>query len=84
MRAHAEHGFQMLRMHEKAGELVAVQLQPEQHAAAHIVDAALHGPVHGLGVVIVIMLRSRGMQFFIAFFVVSLLEKDVGADTGIL
>ncbi len=64
----------------RAGELVAVAFQAEQHAQAHVVDAALHGAVHGFGVVIVIMLGARGMELFVALLVVGLLEQDVGAD----
>ena len=73
-------GLQVLRVHQQARELVFIQLQPEQHAQAHVVDAALHGPVVGLGVVGVIVLRPRGMQLQIALLVIGFLEQDVGAD----
>ena len=51
VRAYALGGFQMLGMHQKAHEIVTVQVQAEQDAAAHVVNAAVHRPVHGLGVV---------------------------------
>ena len=50
VRAYAEHGFQMLRVHEKAGELVGIAFQTEQHAEPHVVDAGGHGAVVGLSV----------------------------------
>ena len=50
MRPHAEHGFQMLGVHEQTRELVGVALQTEQHAEPHVVDAGGHGAVVGLSV----------------------------------
>ena len=80
VRAHAEHRFQMLRVHEQAGELVGVALQAEQHAEPHVVDAGGHGAVVGLGVPGVVGLGARGVQLLVAGAVVGLLEQDVGAD----
>ena len=74
----------MLRVHQQRGEFIAVQFQPIEHAQAHVVDAALHGAVHGLGVISVVVLRAHGMQRFIALFVVRFLEKDVRADARVL
>ena len=59
MRADSESRLEMLGVHEQAGQLVAVQLQPEQNAQAHVVDSALHGPVHRLGVVGIVVLGPR-------------------------
>ena len=59
--AHPIYRFQVFGVHEQPGKLVLIQFQPEQNTQAHIVDAALHGPVHGFGVIIIIVLRARGM-----------------------
>ena len=84
VRAHAEGGFQMLSMHQQACKLIAVQLQTEEDAQTHVIDAAFHGPVVGLGVVGVVALGAGGVQLFVRFLVVGLLEEDVGADAGFL
>ena len=82
--ANALDRFQMLGVHEQAGKLILVPLQPEQHAQAHVVDAALHGPVHGLGVIGVVVLGSGGMQGLVGLLVIGLLEEDVRADACVL
>lgn len=84
MRAYAVHGFKVLRVHQLATELVTVHFKAVQNAETHVIDTALHGAVHRLGVVGVVMLRARGMQLFVAFLVVGLLEQDVRADAGFL
>ena len=84
VRSHAVNRLQMLGMHEQTGKLVAVELQAKEHAQADVINAALHGAVHRLGVVGVVVLGSRGMQRFIALFVVGLLEEDIGADAGVV
>ena len=84
VRAHAVHGLQVLRVHDEPGELVLVQLQAEQHAQTHVVDAALHRAVHRLSVVVVVVLGAGGMQLQIALLVIRLLEEDVGADARVL
>ena len=78
------HGLQMFGVHQQPGELVAVQLQPVKHAQPHVVDAALHGAVHGLGVVGVVVFGAGGMELFVALLVVRLLKEDVGADASLL
>ena len=83
VRADAESGFQMFGVHQKAREFVAVFIQAEQYAKTYIVDAAFHGPVHGLGVIIINVLRAGWMQFQVAFFMVGFLEQNVGADAGL-
>ena len=40
--------------------------------------------VHRLGVVGVVVFRAGGMEKLVIFFVVGLLEKDIGADAGFL
>ena len=77
-------GLQMLRVHEQPHEIVAVHVEPEEHAAAHIIDAALHGPVHGLRMIGIVMLGSRGMELFIIFLMIGLLEQNVGANARLL
>ena len=51
MRADALVGFEMLCVHDDAGEIIAVVVETEQHAQADIVNAAVHGAIHGLGVI---------------------------------
>ena len=84
MRSDAVNGLKVLGVHQQACKLVLIALQPEKHAQPHIVYAALHGAVHSLGVVVIIMLRSRWMKLKIAGFVVCLLEENVGADPSLL
>ena len=45
MRPHAEHRLQMLCVHQKAYKVVFIKIEAEQHPAAHVVDARLHGTV---------------------------------------
>ena len=82
--AHAEDGLQVLGVHEQPGKLIPVELQTEEDAQAHVVDAALHGPVMGLGVVGVVALGSGGVEVFVGLLVVGLLEENVGADARLL
>ena len=84
MRSDAVNGLKVLGVHQQACKLVLIALQPEKHAQPHIVYAALHGAVHSLGVVVIIMLRPRWVKLKIACFVVCLLEENVGADPGLL
>ena len=84
VRAYAVNRLQMLGVHDESRELVLVQLQTEEHTQTHVVDTALHGSVHGLGVVVVIVLGARGMELEVALLVVGLLEQDVGADARLL
>ena len=81
MRAHSVNRLQVLGMHQQSGKFIAVQLQPEEDPASHIVDAALHGPVHSLGVVVVIVLGACGMELQIALLVIGLLKQNIGPDS---
>ena len=76
------YGFQMLGVHEKTCKFIAVFVETEEHAETDVVNAALHGSVHRFGVVIVVVFRTRRMEFMIAVFVVCFLEENVGADAG--
>ena len=82
--AYAEGCLQVLGVHEKAGELVAVFVQTEEDADAHIVDPSFHGAVHGRRVVVIVVLGPCGVELEITLFVVGLLEEDVGADACLL
>ena len=82
MRAYAEDSFQMLGVHEKTCKFIAVFVETEEHAETDVVNAALHGSVHRFRVVIVVVFRTRRMEFMIAVFVVCFLEENVGADAG--
>ena len=84
VRTYAEHCFEMFGMHEQPSEFVGVALQAEENAQAHIVDARFHRAIVRFGVVGVIALRARGVEFFIALFVVGLLKQNIGADLGFL
>ena len=64
----AVHRLEVFRVHQQPRKFVWVALQPEQHAQPHIVDAALHGAVHRLGVIIVVVLGAGGVQLQIALF----------------
>ena len=77
-------GFQMLRMHQQAGKLIPIAFQPEQDAQTDVIDSALHGAVHCLGVVIVIMLWSCWMKLQIAFFMIRFLKQDICPDPCVL
>ena len=81
MRSYAVNCLQMLCVHEQSHQLIGIVFQPEQHAQPHIVNAACHGTIHCLGVIVVVVFRSGGMQLFIALFVIGLLEQDIGADS---
>ena len=81
VRTDAESGFQMFRVHEHADEIVAIQVQAKQNPAADVVDAALHGAIHRLGVPGVVVFRSGGMKGFVRLFVVRFLEQNVRSDS---
>ena len=78
------HCLQMLGMHQKAGQLVAVTLQTKQYAQADIINAALHRSVHCLRMVSVIVLRSARMQVLIAFLMICFLEEDISTNACFL
>ena len=84
VRPHAVHSLEVLGVAEQARELVAVLLEAKEHAQAHVIDAPVHGAVHGLGVVVVVMLGPRGVKLEVALLVVGLLEEDVGPDSRVL
>ena len=84
MRSAAESVLQVLCMHQDADEIIFVKVQAEKHSASHVIDAALHGSVHGLRVVCVIALRAGRMQILVGFLVVCLLEKDICSDACFL
>ncbi len=84
VRPYAEHSLQMLCVHQKPDKIVAVQLKPVQYAKTDIVNPALHGSVHSLGMVGVIVLRSCRMKLFVIFLIIRLLEQYVRANARIL
>ncbi len=71
-------------MHEDGGQFIAVVVKAEEDAYPDVVTAAFLRAVHGLCMPAIIALGAGGMQFFILFLVVSLLEKDIRADAGFL
>ena len=84
VRTYAVNGFKMLSVHKKSRKFIFIALKTEENAETDIVNAALHGSVHCLGMVIVIMLRSLRMKLKIALFVVGFLEKNIRADARFL
>ena len=84
MGAHPMYRLQMLRMHQQSGKLIPIQLQTKQDAQSHIINTALHGTIHGFGMVVVVMLGTGGMQLQIAFLVIGFLEQDISTDARIL
>ena len=84
MRTYAVYCLQMLGMHQKAGQLVAITLQTEQYTQAYIINAALHRSVHRLRMVSVIVLRSARMQVLIAFLMIGFLEEDISTNACFL
>ena len=71
-------------MHKQPRKFILIAFKAEQYAKANVVYAAFHGPIHGLGMVIVIMLGAGGVQLKIAGLVVRFLEKYICAYTRIL
>ena len=72
----------MLRVHKQTCKLVLIKLKSEENAETYIVYAALHGAVHSLCVVCVVVLGACGMKLLVGFLMVCLLEKYVCADAG--
>ena len=84
MRSHPVNSLQMLGVHKDSRKLIAVFIQPEQNAKSYIINAALHGTVHSFGMISIVMLRSPWVKLLIRFLVIGFLEKNVGADAGIV
>ena len=57
VRSYAKGCLQMLRVHHQSDEVVAVSAQTKEYAQTNIVNAPLHGSIHGLGMVGVVTLR---------------------------
>ena len=74
----------MFCVHEKSCEVISVGVQAEKHPYPHIVYPALHCPVHSFSMPGVVAFRTCRVEGFIVRLVVSLLEKYVSADTGVL
>lgn len=75
------HSLKMLGVHKQPREFILIALKSEKHTQPHVVYSALHGSVHGLGVIVIIVLGAGGMKLEIAFFVVGLLEKNICSDS---
>ena len=76
--------LQMLCMHQKPSKFITVHFQTKQNSQSYIIDAALHGTVHGFCMICIVVLWSRRMEFFIAFFMIRFLKQNVGSDSCIL
>ena len=83
VRSASERVFKMLCMHKDAYEIVFIKIEAEQNAAAYIVNPRFHRPVHGLGMIRIIALRTGWVKIFIRFFIICLLEQDVRSDPGV-
>ena len=66
--------FQMLRVHQNACKIIAVIVQPKQHAQPDVVDSAVHRPVHRLRMVGIVALWPGRVQLFILLLIVGFLE----------
>ena len=64
-------------MHQKSGKFISVFVQTEEYAQSDIVYTTLHGTIHGLGVICIVMLWSVRMKHLICLFVVGLLEQYI-------
>ena len=84
MRTNPMNRLKVLGMHDKSRKLIFIHLKSEKHTQTHIIDATLHGAVHSLCVISVIVLWPRRMKCLIALLVVSLLEQNIGSDTCLL
>ncbi len=83
MGPYAAESFQMLRMHQQADKIIAIHLQAEQHTDSHIVNPALHRPVHGLCMIGIVMFRPGRMKDSVIFFIVCLLEQNISTNPRI-
>ena len=81
MRSHTMYRLKVFCVHQKSCKFITVQFQPKQYTDAYIVNPPLHGTVHRLSMVSVIVLRSGRMQFFITFFMIGLLKKNISSDS---
>ena len=54
VRSNAVNRLQMFCVHEDSRKFIAVQFQSEKHTKTHIINTALHGPVHRLGMISVV------------------------------
>ena len=84
MGANALGGFQMFRVHELSHKVIAIGAETVENAAAHVIDPAVHGAVHGFRMPCVVVFRTGGMQPLVFLFIISFLEEDVSPDPGIL
>ena len=64
-------------MHEKSGKFISVLVQTKEHTQSNIVYSALHGTVHSLCMISIVMLRSVRMKLFISILIVCLLEQYI-------
>ena len=71
-------------MHEQAYQIITVGIQAEQDTDSYIIDASLHGTVHGFRMIGIVALGASGMQLFVVFLVIGFLEKNICTDTGFL
>ena len=84
MRTYSVNSFKMLCMHKKSCKFITIFIKPEKHTDTDIINTALHRSVHGLGMIIIIVLRPRWMKLFIIFLMIGFLKKNICAYTGIL
>ena len=81
MRSHTMYRLKVFCVHQKSCKFITVQFQPKQYTDAYIVNPPLHGTVHRLSMVSVIVLRSGRMQFFITFFMIKKKKKNISSDS---
>ena len=84
MRAYAAKRFHMLRVHNDSGKVIAVIIQPEQHANPHIVNSGFSRPIHSFRMIGVIAFRAGWMKVFIRFLIISFLKQNISSNSSFL
>jgi len=83
MRADAKFGFEMADVLHHGQYLKSPVAESEEHADSNIVDAGLHGAIHGGYSPVVINLFAGQMDLPIGLAMIGFLEKLVGSDMGV-
>ena len=82
MRTYAVNSFKVFSVHEECSKFIFIKVKSEKNAETNVIYAAFHCSVHGFGMVSVIVLRSGRMKLFVAFLMVSFLEKNICTNSG--
>ena len=80
MRSNTKLSLQMLCVHNNTNQFISVFIQAKQNTAAYIINPSLHGTVHRLCMVRIITFWPCRMQFFVSFFIISLLKQNISSN----